>query len=488
MKLPAGFLLVALALCYPAALSRAAAATAPARPNVIFIEVDDLPYGYTSVWGSKTAQTPALDRLARQGYVFDNAVCQGMMCGPSRNSLISGRYPHQLGFYQNGDMRKLPKNSWLLPKQLQAAGYTTAWVGKSHLKPWFGARKERDADSFNGFFGFDYSLHTLGRALVGKSADGDEGGGKGEPNPYMDFLRDSGQLERYQADMTAARNSTLPEDAYLDGWFAKHAVDYIANYKSDKPLFLWVNFSVPHGPYDVADPYHEPFKRARMPGMTKVDNYIHPESLIARTKSYRSENQAVTDQRGLHANIAFMDHSVDRILRALEEKGLLENSWIVFFSDQGVMVGAHGLIHKSTLFRQITQPAMIIRPPGGLKSGQRFAQPVELLDLLPTTLEIARAKSPRAPAGVSLLPLFAGQPFPRTHGFAEIEDWIMATDGRYRLLRSVKGEGQFLFDDLKDPENLRNIADQQPDQAKALGAAIDRWLAQTGPRLKSKSQ
>lgn len=486
MNLPR--LLLCTALGAIASSSFAGADALPVRPNIIFIEVDDLPYSYTSVWGSPTAQTPTLDRLAREGFVFDNAVCQGMMCGPSRNSLISGRYPHQLGFYQNGDMRKLPKDSWVLPKRLQESGYTTAWVGKSHLKPWFGTRKDRGADSFNDFFGFDYSIRTLGRALVGRATDGDDGGGKGEPNPYMDFLRDAGLLARYEADMKAGRNSTLPEDAYLDGWFAKHAVDYIECYQAKKPLFLWVNFSVPHGPYDVADPYHEPFRHARMPGLSEVDNFTHPESLIARTRRYSSPKRAIDDQRGLHANIAFMDRSVDRVLAALARKGLLENSWIIFFSDQGVMVGAHGLIHKSTLFRQITQPAMIIRPPGGLVQSRRLPQPVELMDLLPTTLELARATSSAPPAGVSLLPLFAGHAFARTHGFAEIEDWVMATDGRYRLIRSVKGEGLFLFDDLKDPENLHDLAASEPKQVAQLGAAIDDWLKRTGPRLPAKSQ
>ena len=463
------------------------ALAADSRPNIIFIEVDDLLYTYTSVWGSKTSPTPTLDRLAKSGFVFDQAMCQGMMCGPSRNSLISGKYPHQLGFYQNGDLKKLPEKTWTLPHELKRSGYTTAWIGKSHLKPYFGNKKEKTGeDTFNKFFGFDYSLHTLGRALVGD--DDHEGGGKGDgPNPYMEFLEKNGLLKQYQADVKAGRNSTLAEDAYLDGWFAKNTVDYIAAHDTKKPLFLWVNFSVPHGPYDVADPYHEPFSEKKMPGITKVENYTHPESLIKRTRSYGSEKKAIEDQRGFHANIAFMDHSVDRILEALKAKGMLDNSWIVFFSDQGVMSGAHGLIHKSTLFRQITQPSLIIRPPANMPAGKRLAQPVELLDLLPTFLEIGGVKDTKAPSGVSLVPLFNGGSIARTYAFAEIEKWITVTDGHYRLIRSVTDEGAFLFDDIADPENLKDIAKEHPDLVKSLGAAIDDWLKQTGPRVPSNS-
>lgn len=457
------------------------------KPNIIFIEVDDLLYTYTSVWGSKTSPTPTVERLAKAGFVFDQAMCQGMMCGPSRNSLISGKYPHQLGFYQNGDMKKLPEKTWTLPHALKQNGYTTAWIGKSHLKPHFENKKEKTgADTFNKFFGFDYSLHTLGRALVGD--DDHEEGGKGDgPNPYMQFLEKSGLLKQYQADAKAGRNSTLDEDAYLDGWFTKNTLDYIGAHDAKKPLFLWVNFSVPHGPYDVADPYHEPFSEVKMPGITKVENYTHPESLIKRTRSYGSEKKAIEDQRGFHSNIAFMDHQVDRILAALREKGMLDNSWIVFFSDQGVMSGAHGLIHKSTLFRQITQPSLIIRPPSDIAGGKRIAQPVELMDLLPTFLEVGGVTAEKSPAGVSLTPLFKGGAIQRPYVFGEIEDWIVVSDGRHRLIRSVKDEGAFLFDDIADPENLRDIAKEKPEVVKALGLAIDGWLKQTGERVKPKT-
>jgi arylsulfatase A-like enzyme len=452
------------------------------RPNIVFIEVDDLCYTYASPWGSKTSVTPTLDRLAREGFVFDSAMCQGMMCGPSRNSLICGKYPHQLGFYQNGDLRKLPKDSWALPTALQKSGYATAWIGKSHLKPFFA--KKSEGDTFKAFFGFDHALHTVGRTLVGD----DDGGDKGDaPNPYMDHLEKSGRLAQYKADAKAKRNSTLPEDDYLDGWFTKNAENYIASYDSTKPMFLWVNFSVPHGPYDVSDPYHAPFANKTMPGVNKPRNFVHPETLIQRTKTIRNEQHAIEQQRGFHANIHFMDSQVKRLLTALESKGMFENTWIVFFSDQGVMEGSHGLVHKHTLFRQITQPSLIIRAPQGNGGGKRIAQPVELLDLLPTTLEIAGATGEKAPNGVTLTPLFQGKPISKPHVFGEIDNWCVVSDGRYRLIRSKSNEGSFLFDDLADPENLTDMAKLNPKIVQALGAAIDDWLKQTGPRLPPKS-
>ena len=182
-----------------------------------------------------------------------------------------------------------------------------------------------------------------------------------------------------------------------------------------------------------------------------------------------------------------MDHQVDRILAALREKRMLDNSWIVFFSDQGVMSGAHGLIHKSTLFRQITQPSLIIRPPSNIAAGKRIAQPVELMDLLPTFLEVGGVTAEKSPSGVSLTPLFKGDAIKRPHVFGEIEDWIVVSDGHHRLIRSVKDEGAFLFDDIADPENLKDIAKDKPEIVKTLGAAIDEWLKQTGERVEPKT-
>jgi arylsulfatase A-like enzyme len=451
------------------------------RPNIVFIEVDDLCASYASPWGSKTSPTPTLARLAKEGFVFDHAMCQGVMCGPSRNSLMCGKYPHQLGFYQNGDMRKLPKDSWLLSQAMKRAGYYTAWVGKSHLKPFFAGKKGEE--TFKPFFGFDHELHTLGRGLVG---DDDRDGGDNADNPYLKFLKSKGLLEKFQADAAAKRPSTLAENEYLDGWFTQNAEQFLAEFKSEKPLFLWVNYSVPHDPHDVPEAFHKPFANTKLPGQSKA-NFTHPESLIERTKSFRNDKVAADFQRGFHANIAFMDAQVKRILDALAKKNMLDNTWVVFFSDHGAMAGSHGLIHKHTLFRPVTQPSLIVRAPKGEGGGKRIAQPVELLDLLPTCLEIAGAKGDKAPNGVSLLPLFQGNTIEKPYTFAEIEKWIAVSDGKHRLIRSVDGANSFVFDELADPDNLTNIVEKKPDVAKTLGSAIDDWLKRTGNRLPPKS-
>lgn len=457
-------------------------ARAATPPHLVFIEVDDLTYSYVGAFGNTSAKSPVIDGLAREGYRFNQAMAQGAMCGPSRNCLITGTYPHQLGFYQNGDMRKLPQDAFVLPAALQRAGYHTAWIGKSHLRPFFQGRK---SDTFNPFFGFNHSLHTMGRTMLGGENEG--GGRADESNPYTEHLKQRGLWERFQQEAAARRNSTLPEDDYLDGWFARHAVDYIAAYQSEKPLFLWVNFSLPHAPYDVPDAFHAPFADAKVPGITRTTNYAIPPSLIERTKTVRDPQAILKDQRDYLAGIHYLDRQVGRIRAALDKKGMLANTWIFFYSDQGVMLGSLGLLHKATLFRQITQPSLIVRPPGGLREARVIDAPAELTDLLPTALAIA-GSAEKAPAGHPLQPLLDGKTGGRKFAFAEIEKWVAVTDGTWRLLRPAAGnEPPLLFNDRKDPENATNLAAKEPETVARLSAAIDDWLRATGPRKPSKS-
>jgi arylsulfatase A-like enzyme len=241
---------------------------AASQPNIVFIEVDDLPAHYAGANGADFAQTPVLDKLASNGVQFVNAVCQGTMCGPSRNSLIVGRYPHNIGMYQNGPFQGLPNGVWTLPRALQHAGYKTAHIGKSHIHPstdGLSGPKAHVRTEGHRRLGFDYVWQSMGRAVVGKK----------EPergvDPYVDFLLDEGRFEQMKADRR--KPTTLPDDVYLDGLFTKLAEEYIA--KQDEPYFVWLNYSVPHGPYDVKQAYHDAFKDAAMPETIGGKAFLH---------------------------------------------------------------------------------------------------------------------------------------------------------------------------------------------------------------------
>ncbi len=443
------------------------------QPNILFIEVDDLNYKFLSRAGEKLAKTPNIDSLAKSGVYFENAMCQGMMCGPSRNSLVSGMLPHSMGFYRNGQMKSLPEGVWTFPQALQKAGYYTSYVGKSHIRP-FGGHENMASG-----MGFDHVQCTAGRAVLQGALK------KGKPagnDWYFTHLKDNGLLEQFAEEI--GRPSTLKEDDYLDGFFTCATLDLLDGYKEKKPIFIWLNYSLPHGPHDVNQSYLDEYSEDDMPGGEPA-KFSPPEKLVKDTKFARSEDFLKNMQSAYCGTIDFLDDQIGRLLKKLEEKKMLDNTVIVFFSDHGIMMGGHNRIHKGTLFRQVTNPALIVCCPGSGRRGVVEKTPVELLDLIPTVLEMAgRPELDKRPIkeGESLLPLLTGKgTFKRPYAFCEVESYVAVSDGRYRL---IKGEGNhLLFDEVNDPDNLEDIASKYPEKVAELSKAVGQWLDQTGPVL-----
>ncbi|VGO19206.1 sulfatase family protein [Pontiella sulfatireligans] len=468
-------LIATACVCLGGTTSYSVARPAHQKPNIVFIEVDDLNYKYSGLAEKKLLETPNIDRIAQSGTYFKNAMCQGMMCGPSRNSLISGLYPHSMGFYRNGQMGSFPKGTWMFPQALQKAGYFTSYIGKSHIKGYAGTKGGLGPD-----LGFDHSQHTAGRAvLLGKAKKGGA-----IDDWYFNFLQEEGLFETLVADSENKRNSTLAEDAYLDGFFTKATLDFLDGYKAKKPFFLWINYSLPHGPHDVADKYHT-FSADDMPGVQKA-NFTPPEKLVKDTKRVKTDMKET--QADYCAATTFMDRQVGRVLENLKKNNMLENTVVVFFSDHGIMMGDHERIHKGTLFRQITTPSLLVSWPKGFKQNTVVKTPVELMDVIPTALELADGSQfdeRKINLGESLLPLLTGKgTYERKLAFGEVESYVAVSDGRYRLIR---GEGHnLLFDDLNDPDNLTEISEQHPEKTAELAKAVDEWLSKTGPVIPPK--
>jgi arylsulfatase A-like enzyme len=505
------------------------------RPNIVFIEVDDLTAKYLGAFGAKFAKTPNIDALAASGVVFDNAVCQGTMCAPSRNSLITGQYPHNMGFYLNGQMRALPKNVWTFPKALKQEGYSTLWVGKCHIRPdQAGIKADNRVDKKNkamqAEMGFDYVYQSEGRVVILKNLkkkveaneQGDENaepikgdkaakkearkaarkaerkeakanGGTIKTNneitdwvngedAYGDYLQSVGKLNTFLKEGGKVPTSLDENTEYLDGHFATKALDALKNYKEEKPFFMWVNFSCPHGPFDVPQKYHDKFKGTTFPA--PIDPATEQFNVPADIKPHKSKLTKATipaEQAAYSASIAYMDAQVGRIVNFIKSSRFADNTIIVFFSDQGILVGDHGLEHKGTLFKEVLNPALIVNYKNF--KARRVAEPVELLDLAKTTLAIAGATEQNAkacPNGYSLLPLLNGQGKYNRNGvaFGEIENFIAAFDGRYKYIDNK--EQPILFDLQKDPNETINYASSNPTKVAELQKAVKDWIAQTG--------
>ena len=476
---------------------------AESRPNIIWIEADDLMPRFMNKAGDGFGLTPNLDRLAEQGVHFPNAVCQASMCGPSRNGLLTNLYPHNLGFYRNGNMRYLPEGIWTFPPVLQQAGYQTAYIGKSHIRPRAEDPKASKNDGLKAL-GFDHVNCTGERYALWSAL---KKGKEINSSPFIQHLKRRGKFEQWVEDNTGYENmSTMEEDIdYLDGFTTQVGVDWLTEGRDEnKPFFLWFNFCLPHGPYDVAQRWYDKVADLDIPP-PKTDSFGHEltESILKEFHHAKGPEKVKKGRRGEAANVAFMDAMIGRLLDALEASGELENTVVIFFSDHSIFLGNHGGIHKGTLFEENLNASMIVSWPKEFPQDQVNPHPMELLDLVPTTFELAGVTNPNdvAKNGLSILPMlgtktgvqtqpgcrFAAvasrQPHFVSNGrkfaFSEMVGAQAATDDRYRYITSDGVE--FLYDHQTDPYEMKNVAAELPEVAERMRKAVKNWMETTGP-------
>src|SRR4051812_31117640 len=350
-----------LILCAAVVVLTATTATAadpPKRPNVLFVVADDL-RADLGCYGS-VAKTPKLDALAARGVRFDRAYCQQAVCNPSRSSFLTGRRPDSLRIWSNGThFREKNPDVTTLPLWFKEHGYESRCVGKIfhnwHTKD-KGDRRSWSADEF-----LYYANHGDDRPEV-----------KGElpPNLALPIGRDYGNVP-----MCERRD--VPDEAYYDGRVAAEAVRTLGAIK-DRPFFLAVGFWKPHAPFNAPKRYWDLYDPKKLPkldpsrpkGAPLLAFHESTEILGIRPKHVSPTAGQVAEMRhGYLANVSFMDAQVGRLLKALADNGLLENTVIVFVSDHGYHVGEHGLWAKTSCFELDARVPLLLRAPGMRAAG-----------------------------------------------------------------------------------------------------------------------
>ena len=369
------------------------------RPNIIFLMDDQHRWDALGL-ENEVIVTPNLDKLAKEGVRFTQAVCQAPMCIASRNSMMFGLYANQTGVLRNG--RGIPDS--LLPvkplAQLFAdAGYETAGFGKTHwgircstrgFETRFAAEVVEDGANMM----IDLDPEAKQRYL-----DETIGYGPGEEDP-------SGYI---------GETSALPERDHRDGWVTEKCLDYINNRQDERPLFLYLSFLKPHAGHNVPagfeDKYNlEQIKYAKQPPWEN-DNSPHAEG-VNRRELYEgfwkdaSEQQWKEMTMRYYANCTWIDDMFGRTLSALKDKGLLENSIIIYVSDHGEMLGErYYRFNKYCLYDASVRVPVIISGsalPNEWK-GMEDERPAELVDVYPTLLKAAGIEVPQKAVGINLL-------------------------------------------------------------------------------------
>jgi len=404
------------------------------RPNIIYIMADDLGYADLSCYGRKDYQTPNLDKLCSQGVKFTNAYATAPVCTPTRAAFFTGRYPARLtvGLYEpiaeghKDSLVGLSSQTPSIATLLKKAGYETYLIGKWHLgyQPEYAPNK----NGFDYFFGFkaggtDYISHTAF---------------KGEPDLYEN-------------------NISVQKSGYLTDILSEKAIDVIKQQHKD-PFFLALMFNAPHWPWQA--PGDKPVANGTSGEWAKGGS---PQVYAAMMKS--------------------LDDAVGKIVKAIDDLHLSNNTVIIFTSDNGGERFSDNGIYKGGKMQLweggIREPAFI-RWNGKLKENSETDQVATTMDWTATILSLAGAKANKdfPLDGMDLVPVLTGKKVvvPRTLYWRIFQrrQQNAVRDGDWKWLRDEKGE-EYLFDLSTDPAEKNNIKEKFPEMFLKLKNKYGAW-------------
>ncbi|WP_144018645.1 sulfatase-like hydrolase/transferase [Demequina sp. NBRC 110051] len=437
--------------------------------NILFLMTDQHRADTLGAYGNRHVATPVLDELARTGTRFDRWYTPTAICTPARASLLTGQAPFRHRVLANhernvGYLEDLEPGAFTFVEALRAKGYNTGLVGKWH------AGTQRSAADF----GFD------GPDLPGWH-------NPVENEDYVGYLRDRGLPEYRISDrirgtlpnggpgnLLAARLHQ-PVEATFEHYLATRTIEMLERYAADssndgKPFFVQLNFFGPHLPYILPDEYFDLYDPQDVELPKSMSETFAGKPPVQRNYSehWTFDTMPIEVSRKLIAvywgYVALIDMEIGRVMAALADLGLTDNTAVFFTSDHGEFTGSHRLHDKGpAMYEDIYRTAGIVRVPGS-PSGQVRREFVSLLDATATILEIAGVDSEAAVDSRSLLPLVAGEHVPawprevlcEFHGHHFPYPQRMLRDEQYKLVVNPDSINE-LYDLDNDPDELINI-------------------------------
>ncbi len=457
------------------------------KPHILILMTDQQRADCLSCAGHPQIRTPHLDRIAGEGVRFTQAITVSPVCMPARASFINSLYPHNHGMWQNRGC--LQPHGPTLFHHLREAGYRTAHIGKAHYYR-HGGGHMADREEYMHGLGLEDVHETTGpmatRKVQSYMTDCWAEGGWHEvfKEDYADRLRRRGDNPFF------VRASPLPVDLYPDSYVGRKAVEYIQEYDDGRPMCLFVGFPSPHDPWDAPGEYATMYDREKTP--EPIPWPAQGRSLpphIRDMEDFQPMNGSTLENiRGIRTNyygkISLVDHWIGRILDALDEKGLLDNTLIVFWSDHGEMLGDHRRLWKSTFHESSMRVPLILRWPDHFEKGVSSDALVEIIDVYPTLMEVLDLGKVQRCLGESLLPLLID---PRA-SFRDLQLSEIAHAGERRLCIRTQGhkyavrengDGYMMYDLGQDPHEQNNIIGQHDGLEQQLRERLLRRLVAT---------
>jgi arylsulfatase A-like enzyme len=443
------------------------------RINVLLLMTDEQHYRSLSSTGDPYIETPAMDRIGREGVRFENATCVTPYCSPSRASMITGVYPHTHNILMNVSPGRNtqpaldPKAFANTENMLHARGYATAHRGKWHLgdKGDFGCYESWSYASQTGH-GYQRFLeeHLPAAQFANHPSPGKYLNRPVEMLPvvergYHEFHAIPNMPVAY---ISTIGRSVIPPDLLPETQITDQVLGLIDAH-ADENFMITASWSPPHDLWVIPEPYYSLVDRRRigLPGSTDVPEWdrrgaskrlgdiMGPEGIREYAAIY-------------HGMVKYIDNQLARILKKLDDSGLAENTLVIFTTDHGDMVGAHGCIGKSiaSFYDDLVRIPLSMRLPGRIQAGTVVGQPVSQIDFMPTIMDYLGQPVPEGIHGRSMRPLVEGRAVSwRDHAFCQRagSGRMLRTD-RYKYSCQPKPGTAALYDLQEDPHEDRNLA------------------------------
>ena len=437
------------------------------RPNVVLITTDQQRFDTISAAGNPHIRTPNLNWLADNGIRFSNAYTDCPICVAARATIMMGKHGHTMGLVSNAGKLVIDAET-SLPGILTHAGYQTRAQGKMHFAP-------RRCNH-----GFEHMeiLEDYYRYMAAHPEKGvpmDHGLGQNVMEPGI---------------------STVDETNSLTHWTVDRSVDFLETRDDTRPFFLWTSFAKPHPPLDPCRSYWEMYRDRTMPTPVRGDwsatiGDIPPGFLASScclNMCHRFDEELMTDiRRAYYACITQIDYNLGILFSRLRELGLLDNTWIIFTSDHGEMLGDHHMGAKSVGLEGAAHVPMLVKAPGGHgafddpRRGMVSDALVCLADVLPTVLAATGVELPGDAAidGMDMVAAAAGGPRREVlHG--ECKGYHFVRQGAFKYCYEELGGGELMFDLARDPKEEHDLirAGEQEDVRQRLrGMLVERLTA-----------
>jgi len=402
----------------------------PSKPNIIFVFADQLRASSVGFAGEEQVVTPNLDKFAGENSYFKTAVSIFPVCTPYRGSLLTGRAPTSTGLVLN-DLA-LSTNEVSIAHACKSAGYETAYIGKWHLngpdrKSWVPPGAERQGFDYWAAANFEHNYdHSI----------------------FFEDTKEPKVWDGYDAEAQTTR-----------------AIEYLSNRNPSNPVCLFLSWGPPHHPYRTVPKVY-------------LDLY-DPDKIVGRPNCPKVPRE---DLQGYYAQTSFLDAQFGRLVGALREIGITDNTILAFSSDHGDMHGSHGVYKKQWPWDECIKVPFLLSYPKVVQSGTVFRFPISVIDVMPTLLGLAGVDVPDTVEGVNLAPYICGDrtdppesvlfmnPCSFEIGDARGEDQYPTFQGkqmqyrgvrtdRYTYVRTIEGPW-LLYDNLADPYQMNNLIDR----------------------------